>query len=323
MKKLLPFILIFITTATYCQNLIENGGFESGVQSWKNLSSETSNAVFSLDTDTPMEGRNSLKIEINQLGANPWDVQTIQGFPSKQQKKYTLRLQAKAKTAGSKFRVQVQNKTYTSIDFEATTEWKEYTWNFEAKEDDLELALHFFEKNTFFIDHITLSQESNKNKSSATTNMIPNGDLENGDEGWINIIDNGAKAIYSINEDSPYAGKKSLRVLVLSLGANTWDIQSINNFASAKGQKYRLTFMAKASKPSKKIKAQIQHNDKKIYIPKDYILTTEWKKYEWVFSAQANDMEIAFQYLSTGLYEIDSLSITPVTKKKKKKKKKK
>ena len=59
------------------------------------------------------------------------------------------------------------------------------------------------------------------------------------------------------------------------------------------------------------------------YETKDYALTEKWQEYSWVFRAQADNMQIAFQYLDTGLYEIDSLSIIAMPKKKKKKKKKK
>jgi len=306
MKKILFTVAIVLSFSnSYGQNLLKNGSFEEGQQSWKNYASDGSNANFSLESNDS----NSLKIDILQLGSNAWDIQSLQSFASEQGKKYILKLKAKAENNGSKIRAQVQKTTYTSIDLELTTDWKEYTWNFESKEDNLELALH------------EIIEASKKvSKTSSSENLIPNGDFEKGTEGWINLIDNGANAIYTINEDNPYEGKKSLRALVLLLGSNAWDVQSISNFASVKGIKYKLTFMAKADSFGKKLKAQVQDNDAKIYIPRDYELTEKWQEYSWVFRARTDNMQIAFQYLETGLYEIDSLSVKAIPKKKKKKK---
>ena len=323
MKKVILALAITLSLSNiYCQNLLTNGDFESGQQPWNSFASEGAKANFSIENN----GSNALKIDVQTLGTNAWDIQSLQSFASELGKQYTLTLRAKAKKSGSKIRVQVQKTTYTSTDIELTTDWKDYSWNFEAKEDNLELAFHYFQKDLFYLDDISITKASKKGSKGgapAAGNLVPNGNLEKGDEGWVNLADNGAKAIYSINEDSPYEGKKSLRTVVMSFGPNTWDIQSINNFASVKGQRYKLTFVAKASNPGKKIKAQIQHNDKKIYIPKDYVLTDKWQEYSWVFSAQASDMQIAFQYLDSGLYEMDALSIVAMSKKKKKKKKKK
>jgi len=322
MKKIIfALAIVFCLSNSYSQNLIQNGSFEDGKNSWKNYASDGSKANFSLDTNDS----NSLKVEIQELGSNPWDIQSLQSFASVKSKKYILKLKAKAKTNGSKIRVQVQKTTYTSVDFELTSDWKEYTWDFESKEDNLEFALHYFEKDIFYIDNIEIT-EVFKEVSEATnniTNLISNGDLENGAEGWINLNENGSNAVYTINEDTPYEGEKSMRALVLRFGANPWDIQSINNFASVKGEKYKLTFMAKADNYGKKLKAQVQNNDEKIYVPKDYILTEKWQEYSWVFRARTDDMQIAFQYLDLGLYEIDLLSIIAMPKKKKKKKKNK
>lgn len=311
MKKELFIVTLFlIISSSFGQNLIKNGDFKTNLESWRNYASEDSNATFTLDNSNS----NNLKVEVQQLGANSWDIQSLQNFTSQQGKKYVLKFRAKANTNNSKIRVQVQKTTYTSTDISLTTEWKNYTWNFKAKEDDLELAFQYFEKGIFNIDDVEITEFIDKDGG----NLVYNGSLEKGMEGWINIIDNGANAVYTINKDTPFEGKNSLRVLVLRLGENTWDISSINNFPSKRGTKYKLTFMAKGNTSGKKLKAQVQHNDRRIYIPKDFVLTDKWEKYTWVFRARIDDMQIAFQYLSSGLYEIDNLSILPMTKKKKK-----
>lgn len=315
MKKItFTLVILFTLSHIYGQNLIQNSGFEEGQQSWNNYASEGSEANFLIEEDPSKH----LKVEIVQLGANAWDIQSLQKFSSEQGKKYTLKFKAKAKTEGSMVRLQVQKTTYTGNDFQLTTNWNTYSWTFEAKENDLELAIHYFEKGIFFIDDVEVTEVIEK----VNKNLVLNGDLEKGVDGWINLIDNGANAIYTINEDSPFEGKKSLRTLVLKFGDNPWDIQSINDFASERGMKYRLTFMAKAKEKGKKLKAQVQHNEKRIYVPKDFVLTNEWQEYSWVFRATTDNMQMAFQYLDLGLYELDALSIVALPKKKKKKKKK-
>ena len=116
--------------------------------------------------------------------------------------------------------------------------------------------------------------------------------------------------------------EKALRIKVTELGANPWDIQSVVNFAAIKNGKYKLSFYARGNGNGKKIRAQIQKHEEKIYLPKDYDLTPEWTKYEWEFGAQTNDMQFSLQYLEKGSYEIDELKIEPVGKTKKKQKSK-
>jgi len=321
MKKIIfTLAIVFSLSNSYCQNLIQNGGFEDELKSWKNFASDGAKANFSIDNNNS----NNLKIEIQKLGSNPWDIQSLQSFASVKAKKYILKLKAKAQTNGSKIRVQVQKNTYTSFDFELTSDWKTYTWDFESKEDNLEFAIHYFEKDTFYIDNIEIVEASKEvAEANSITDLISNGDFENGVEGWVNLTENGSNAVFTVNEDSAYEGEKSMRAMVLRFGENPWDIQSVKNFASVAGVRYKLTFMAKADKYGKKLKAQVQNNDEKIYIPKDYILAEKWQEYSWIFRARTDDMQIALIYQDLGLYEIDMLSIKAIPKKKKKKKGKK
>jgi hypothetical protein len=57
-------------------------------------------------------------------------------------------------------------------------------------------------------------------------------------------------------------------------------------------------------------------------VPRDFVLSDTWQEYSWTFRTATEDMQMAFQYLNLGLYEIDALSIVEMVKKKKKKKKK-
>ncbi len=296
--------------------LLENGGFEAGIEAWNEYIDGGSTAEANFDiVNVGHTGSKALQANVKELGKNPWDIAMIQQLGTVKGELYELKLHAKANTAGKKMRLQFQNTTYTSQDLELTTDWAEYTFTTVAKEDDLQIAVQFFEKGTFTVDDFKIIK-----KDISSLPLIQNGGFEKGDAGWINTKDNGANAIFSYSEDNPREGKKSLLCLVLVNGKNPWDVQSIASFPTERYKKYRLTFYAKSNTAGTKLKAQIQ---KTTYTPKDFTLTTDWQKYEFTFSAKENDMQMAFHYLETGLYYIDDVKMEKLSKSKKKKKKKK
>lgn len=323
----LQFVIQFLKEGTYhidniiieqkekpVKALLQNGSFEEEMEAW-NTNIDGGAAADVNIVNGGQTGAKALQANIKALGKNPWDISLVQQLSTVAGEFYELKFQGKSTIPGKKVRLQFQNTTYTSSDVALTTDWAEYTFGTVAKEDDLQIAFQFFEKDTFYIDNITLVK-----KDASSLPLIQNGGFEKEGEGWNNNKDNGANAIFSYSEDTPAEGKKAQLCLVLLKGKNPWDIQTIASFPAKRYKKYRLSFYAKASTVGTRLKAQIQ---KTTYTPKDFTLTTEWKKYEFVFNAKENDMQAAFHYLDTGLYYLDDVKMELLSKSKSKKKKKK
>jgi len=61
----------------HAQNLVPNGGFEDGFTGWSNLAQNGAVATYSPETAQPFAGVNSLKTEVQSLGPNNRDAETL------------------------------------------------------------------------------------------------------------------------------------------------------------------------------------------------------------------------------------------------------
>ncbi len=344
MNKILLLSLLLITTIhTFGQqNLIKNGGFENNFQHWKVHKGNGAIASFMTDPRNKQIGQFSLKVYISRLGTNIWDVNSTQQFLSKKDRRYKVTLSAKTRFSGKKIRLQVQNNTQLHKDLELTNKWNNYSWEFNAKENNLELALQFIQEGTFFVDNIIIKEikkgksplAAKKNKinkgykksnntskstytsksSTKTSTIIENGNFESGLSNWVNEQYNGSYAKFSLNKRSPYAGKNCLRVMTSKFGSNHWDIQSVKKINVKRNKSYKLQFYAKANGSGKKVKVQIQDNPNKIYLVKEFSINKNWQKYEWSFTAETNTMEVTFQHISKGTMDFDNISFTSISR---------
>ncbi len=316
LKKISPpvFFFILFTNCINAQNLIINSHFKNDLYEWTTISDNHANASFEIDKEGSHDGSKFLNIKVGRLGDNLWDVQAYQQFPSKKGTFYTLTFMAKSVLNHKRMRVQLQKKSYTPVDYTLTNTWKEYTYKFQAKENDLQLGFHFVELGVFQIDNVVITKSKKPKKNDE--GVLSNGSFENGMDGWQNLAENGGNAIYELNSEKPYVGNYSLKVDVRYFGENPWDLQSIHDFDSSKNKTYMLTFYAKAKKDNKKVIVQIQKNKENIYIPKEFVLTRFWKRYQWIFKASSDDMQLAFQHVDKGVFEFDQISISKYRAKK-------
>ncbi|MCJ8165322.1 endo-1,4-beta-xylanase [Pontibacter sp. E15-1] len=144
-------------------------------------------------------------------------------------------------------------------------------------------------------------------------NLIPNGSFESGSgnsfTNWWTSAGNGS-ATFTAATANVKDGSRALQVDVTALGTNPWEIQAVNDaWASKSGQSYTLTFWAKAATAGSRFKAVLQLGS--AYAEKSFTLTDTWQQYEWAFAAGADDLQLKFQFLSTGTFYIDNLIIPP------------
>jgi len=176
----LSFVLLsFISSA---QNLITNGGFESGFSGWSNSAGNGSVATFQISTTTVEQGTQAYSATISTVaaGANAWDIQTIgPTWTAVVGQSYTLTLYAMSSTAGADLRVVMQNANYLAQDFTLTTSWQAYTWTFTATETapaiKFHLALPANAGKTIYVDNIQLPSPTPINVSFTDTAVINTG----------------------------------------------------------------------------------------------------------------------------------------------------
>lgn len=310
-KKILLTILLVPLLGSYmsqAQNLIQNGSFENDLDSWWTNAESGAEASFTIVTDDVAEGSKALKVDVTTPGPNAWNVQAVNNaWASEAGKEYTLKFMAKAASSGSSFKAILQlDPSYAEQVIYLTDSWQEYEWTFTAGANNLELKLHFPNAGTFFIDDINIPSEEEE-----MVELIQNGNFESGTgdsfTNWWFGSGDGA-ATFTEETTDVQEGSRSLKVEVTALGTNPWDIQGINDaWASVQGEDYTLTFWAKSQTAGGTLKTVMQIGDS--YAEQSFTFSENWEKYEWAFTAGANNLELKFQFTSTGIILLDNVSV--------------
>jgi GH35 family endo-1,4-beta-xylanase len=295
-------LLSFIASS---QNLIPNGSFENDFANWNNLVGGTGAATFSIDTNDKVDSAKAMKVIVTAAGSNAYDIQSINSpWASTSGRQYTLSFYAKADVAGKTLRVVQQTTTYAQMDFSLTTTWQKYEWVFTAQEANLQLRFNFPVTGTFNIDQVSIPVPD------SVINLIPNGGFENNFTNWTNLAGGTSSAAFSIETADKVQGSKAMKVAVATAGTNAYDVQSINSaWASVAGKEYTLSFFAKADVAGKTLRVVQQTNT---YAQKDFSLTTEWQRYEWIFTAQEANLQLRLNFPVAGTFYIDTISIPAV-----------
>jgi endo-1,4-beta-xylanase len=173
-------ILVIIGGKTFAQ-LNTNGSFESSnvgivsgtdVKGWLiQVATITPPPVFEIVSDTVKEGNRALKLSINGVGTNAWDIQAIaDSIPVKQGTSYTYSIWAKAKKAGAQVNFTVGNYSYSEYGAirpaTLTTVWKKYTMQFTVSDDQsyIRAPIHFNYAadtgNVVYIDNLQIYDQS-------------------------------------------------------------------------------------------------------------------------------------------------------------------
>jgi endo-1,4-beta-xylanase len=171
------FLLIFISGRGFAQ-LVTNGGFEDSgpgvvgvgdVNGWLLLSSEVSPAPAFEITDTDaQEGNRALKVTVQGIGTNPWDIQAVaEHIPVEPEVTYTYTVWAKAEKPGAQAAFTIGNYSYSEYNAlrsaELTTEWKKFTLQFMVNDNQtdirapIHLSLDANIGNTIYIDNLQIT----------------------------------------------------------------------------------------------------------------------------------------------------------------------
>ncbi len=151
------------------QNLVTNGGFESGLTGWTNNTSGGAGASFSLETVQPYEGARAMKIAVTNPGAQLHNVQT-QGptFTLAVGTSTSITFRARASVPGVKVRFVMQDATYNNKEFTLSTSWQWFSWNHTTTEATPRLRMQYRSVGTVWLDDISLVV----NAAAGTTTRI-------------------------------------------------------------------------------------------------------------------------------------------------------
>lgn len=122
-------------------------------------------------------------------------------------------------------------------------------------------------------------------------NLLPNGDLKKGMEGWRATVSGNAAGEVKITPDGPNEGVSALQVSVTTAGENFWDVNvQLTGFAVEQGKSYALTFAAK-SEPGADLVFMVLIDgspDRPVAQQKEIVIREDWDEYTFHFVAEAS-----------------------------------
>lgn len=271
-------------------NLLANPGFEDGLESWELL-----NGAIEATTEDAHCGAQSIKI--TPAGGNPWD-QQIAASPVQLAfgGQYEIRLWAKGAAEGAIMRVSISKYDGNGADYfygsdvTLTTEWAEYTWNFEVTNDLPEHSLVLdmgAGAQAFYVDDVSLKEYVEP------VNILEDGGFENGiysagapNESASWELLNGTVEI-TTNPDEVFSGSQALKVT--GAGGNPWDTQlAADKVPLVFEGRYGVKLMARSTAPGAVMRISASRyndgNGDDYFYGADVSLTEEWAEYSWEFT---------------------------------------
>ncbi|MFZ1288597.1 MAG: endo-1,4-beta-xylanase [Melioribacteraceae bacterium] len=161
MNHLFTFFVILFFTGNIFAQLETNGSFEvsdtgvvagTEIKGWLiQVADGISPApVFEIVDDTVKHGRKALKLTINAVATNQWDIQIVaDSIPTEQGKIYNYSIWAKAEKPGAQLNFTVGNYSYSEYGAirpaNLTTKWKEYKITFTVSDNQtvIRAPIHF------------------------------------------------------------------------------------------------------------------------------------------------------------------------------------
>ncbi|MBN2425148.1 MAG: carbohydrate binding domain-containing protein, partial [Calditrichaceae bacterium] len=153
--------MFFIFSLTNAADLNTNGSFESSevdtvtgkdIEGWLIEMGGGADAVFEIVDDTVFHGSKALKLTVNTIGSDAWNIQLVgDSIPAQQGETYHYSVWAKS-SASSQVNFTVGNYSYSEYANvirpsapNVTTEWQEYTFEFTVTDavEYIRAPLHF------------------------------------------------------------------------------------------------------------------------------------------------------------------------------------
>lgn len=281
-------------------NLIKNPGFEHGVKYWNKSAAYPAKAAFVLTNAERHSGKSCVKVTVENLGSNVWDISfSNPDILLEKGKEYHLSFWAKTENESFDINASVMNPLNWNMvghaTFSLNQNWSQYQLDFTPTETHIApLNIDLGSSNGIcFFDDFTLTTDD-----LSALNMVKNGDFCDGNDPW--ILGTGWPALAT---DTVIDG--ACNVSVQNEGLNLWDINlSQSGLRIQQGKEYVLTFDASAD-ASRQFSAFIGKNSDPwtVYSGSNmFSASSDWQSYELSFIMQEPTDENARIVFDLGTY---------------------
>lgn len=218
---LLALFLIFAVSSLHAQ-LVTNGSFENtdvgpvaldGIEGWvlEVGSSVTVQPDFEIVDDVVQHGNQALKVIVNGIGTNPWDIQAIaDSIPVVPGETYTYSIWARTENPGSQVNFTVGNYAFSEYGVirpaTLSSDWQEFTFPFSISDQEtfargpIHFSLAASSGDTIYLDNLRIISDAAEMASRRPIVIqADSGDigsdfaiLEDGDISYIQIQTDGA-----------------------------------------------------------------------------------------------------------------------------------
>jgi glucuronoarabinoxylan endo-1,4-beta-xylanase len=157
--RLIASIFIASSGLIHAQNLVPNGGFESGTGSgWSHSTGGNGRATFSTELSQPYAGTRALRVAVTALGADVWNVQTLGPTFTNlgTGRETTITFRARAAANGTRVRIVMQTNSYQQQEFTLSTSWTYFIWKHTTAETSPRFRIQYPTLGTVWLDEISV-----------------------------------------------------------------------------------------------------------------------------------------------------------------------
>lgn len=309
-------------------NRLMNGSFEddpADFAPWMTWVRAPAAANFALDETTAAKGERSLRVGITRVDGVDWHIQLWQENLAVQAgHAYTVSFAAKA-AQPTTITALVMNSESPWNDYgfveevPLTTTWQWYTYTFTSTITDFGGARFSFDlgqtKTTLWFDGLHFEERDGfrgwlgwlgerygsseairtawaPTETVDTSNRLLNSSFEEGSDPWWWWNDPRTQATFSLDSSTAYSGTHSLKVNVRRADGTSWHIQfGQSGLSLVEGQRYAVSFAAKAAQPATIGVAVMQDGDPwaNYGLWEEVELTPTWTVYTLPLIATATD----------------------------------
>jgi len=146
---------------------------------------------------------------------------------------------------------------------------------------------------------------------SQAQNLLLNGSFEQDFTSWNNLVGTGTVATFSLSSTEHQEGLQSMKVEVVTPGAQAYEIQSLGPvWSSEVGKEYKISLFAKGTVVGSRFKAINQVDN--TYHEDFVVATADWKQYTFTYTAPVADLQFKLHFPEAGTFYIDNITIIPV-----------
>ena len=310
------------------------GDDTSSVQGWTFEVGGDAQATFQIVDDVVQHGSRALKIRVDSVGSNSWDVQAINElFFIEPGVTYTMSAWARTDTTPEAMaHFTAGNPAFNEFgrvhNATITNNWQRYSFSFNvpAGNDTGRVPIHFSlagnEGVTFYLDHVRVESPYNNTNGSFEASAVTVGADTSGIPGWSFNLGGDADANFRIVDDTVKSGNRAIAISVNAIGTNPWHVELLStDIVVEPGSQYRYAVWARSDQSGATGHFTVGNPSFQEFlrIERNGALDTTWREITGTFTVPEDDPPIARGPIHFGFSQnvgktmyVDSLRISEV-----------